>query len=283
MPKPARPVPKLPWKAVLMPTEHGSWSFVLEPPLLGLAMGPSWRGFALVLAALLGFLAYRPIKLASRDVLARRLYPRTKLGLWSGGVLILLATLGLFASGAPWDLLSVQMLATSALLGIAFVWVDQKSRPGALGREMVGALITIPTAGAVQLCSGLAAGESALKIVLAISALCVLKSFGTILYVRARLRKIEADGAKTKETARSAGLARSTWLIAFAAGSLIGRWIQSPGFVPAAVFAALAFRCWYGLSGLGRIVAPKIVGLQEFGYSLLFVLGVGFSYWLRIA
>jgi hypothetical protein len=30
------------WRAVALPTEHGSWSFVGEPILLGLLLAPGW-------------------------------------------------------------------------------------------------------------------------------------------------------------------------------------------------------------------------------------------------
>ena len=62
-PRAARPV----WRTVAIPSEHGGWGLTLEPALLGLLVAWSGAGVCLALAALVGFLARTPLKLAMVD------------------------------------------------------------------------------------------------------------------------------------------------------------------------------------------------------------------------
>ncbi len=57
----------VPWKTVALPAEHGGGSFLAEPAILGLALAPSAAGACLALAALAGFLARHPLRLALID------------------------------------------------------------------------------------------------------------------------------------------------------------------------------------------------------------------------
>jgi len=51
------------WRTVVLPREHGGWSLIAEPALLGLLVAPSWAGVALALAGLVAFLARQPLRL----------------------------------------------------------------------------------------------------------------------------------------------------------------------------------------------------------------------------
>src|SRR5262245_5381791 len=66
-------------RSVALPSEHGGWSFLLEPVLLGLLVAFSWPGVLLAVAALGAFLAHQPLKTAIKDVRAGRNAPRTVL------------------------------------------------------------------------------------------------------------------------------------------------------------------------------------------------------------
>jgi hypothetical protein len=59
--------PTSPWRDVVLPREHGSWSLALEPLALGLLVAPSAPGGCLAVATLAGFLARRPLKIALRE------------------------------------------------------------------------------------------------------------------------------------------------------------------------------------------------------------------------
>ncbi|MCS7003288.1 MAG: YwiC-like family protein, partial [Dehalococcoidia bacterium] len=63
-------------RSVALPSEHGGWSFLLEPILLGLAVAPSWLGALLGVSALGAFLTHQPLKTAIKDRLKGRRPPR---------------------------------------------------------------------------------------------------------------------------------------------------------------------------------------------------------------
>lgn len=52
------------WRRLLLPNEHGSWAFLLEPLLLGVLVACSPAALWLALAVVLGFIARKPAKLA---------------------------------------------------------------------------------------------------------------------------------------------------------------------------------------------------------------------------
>jgi hypothetical protein len=58
------------WQSIALPTEHGGWSFISEPILLGLLLTPSWGGLALAIGAFAAFLLRQPLKIVLKDVRA---------------------------------------------------------------------------------------------------------------------------------------------------------------------------------------------------------------------
>jgi hypothetical protein len=61
-------------RVVALPTDHGSWVFLLSPLLVGLAAGGRWSAatMALVIAALAGFLVRQPVTIAVKAWSGRR-------------------------------------------------------------------------------------------------------------------------------------------------------------------------------------------------------------------
>ncbi|MFN8450824.1 MAG: YwiC-like family protein [Anaerolineae bacterium] len=54
-------------RAVAIPAEHGGWSFLLEPILLGWLVAPSAAGLLVGVGMIFAFLARHPLKLALSD------------------------------------------------------------------------------------------------------------------------------------------------------------------------------------------------------------------------
>jgi hypothetical protein len=125
----------VPWKAML-PPEHGSWAFVLEPVLIAGALGAPGPGFAVFLL----YLAYRPLVLAARDLAKRKRYPRTVPSFVLGAGLGALGLVLLFAS-AP-------LALVGSLLGLGglFAIVDQRASARSLIRELLGSILALPVA-----------------------------------------------------------------------------------------------------------------------------------------
>ena len=59
-------------RSVALPSEHGGWSFLLEPIALGLAVAPSLAGLLLGVAVTGAFLTHQPLKTAVKDWRAGR-------------------------------------------------------------------------------------------------------------------------------------------------------------------------------------------------------------------
>ena len=56
-------------RSIALPAEHGAWSFLLEPLVLGLLFAPSWSGIVFAVALFFGFLTHQPLKIYVKDLL----------------------------------------------------------------------------------------------------------------------------------------------------------------------------------------------------------------------
>lgn len=125
------------WLKQILPPEHGSWAFVIEPLLIAaIAGGPA---FALAgIGGFLLFLGYRPTFLALGDLMKDKKYPRT--------IPSLLAGLALNALGLALLVLSQEFLALVLVMGLggAFAQLDQRLPPRSLWRELAGSLLMVP-------------------------------------------------------------------------------------------------------------------------------------------
>lgn len=122
------------WLRASLPQEHGSWSFVLEPLLVGALIQRTTTGWIAAAGAFLLFLAFRPLQLGLKDLLRKKRYPRTipctVLGLALGAI----GTGGVLTHASGIWILG---------LGLIYVVVAERLRHD-LAREMVGATIMLP-------------------------------------------------------------------------------------------------------------------------------------------
>lgn len=248
------------WRAVALPTEHGGWSFISEPILLGLLLAPTWPGLALGVAAFAAFLLRQPLKLLLKDWRAGRAVPRTmtarRFVLLYGGVLLAAGALMLLALPTVEALLPLALALP--LLG-ALLAADLRGQSRALGVELAGALAPGGIASALALIGGWALAP-ALGLWMALAA----KAITAVLYVRARLRLERGEAV-------NGGLAVGAHAVALAILGAAVVWGLLPITAPVAMLVLLA-RAAVGLSALRKPRPPKIIGMQEIGYGLLFVL-----------
>ena len=129
------------WRTVAIPAEHGGWGLTLEPALLGLLVAWSGAGVCLALAALVGFLARTPLKLAMVDASRHRTLPRTIVGPAGGG------GRGARCSSAWWPPRSRWPTGGSGCrrsiagpLVALELWFDMRSRSRRLVPELAGAV-----------------------------------------------------------------------------------------------------------------------------------------------
>ena len=181
-------------RSIALPTEHGGWGFTLEPILLGLLVAPSAAAWELSAAALGIFLARRPVKLVSTDLVRRRWLPRSRIALIFAllyGGLALAGTIGAFftAEGPFW--IPVLVAIPFALVALR---ADAQSKNRALIPELSGSIAMGATVSAIALGSGWDLGPAfGLWLVLA------ARDVAAIVLVRGQIRRLKGrpTGAST--------------------------------------------------------------------------------------
>lgn len=155
--------------------------------LLGLLVAPSWSGALVGTAALFGFLARHPLKLALQDAMRGRSYPRTPYcralvaAYLAGGALSLAAAVMMSGARVLIPLGIVVPLALTQLL------YDAHRRERELLPELSGAAAMASIAAAVAIAGGM-------RIVPAfgLAGIIVARTLPSILYVRAMLGRMPA-------------------------------------------------------------------------------------------
>jgi hypothetical protein len=236
----------------VLPTEHGGWGFLLEPLVLGLAVAPSFAGFLIAVAAILGFLTRQPLKLAMQDALRGKTYPRTRwcrifaVG-YATGALCALALAVTVAS--PASLLPFALVAPLAAVTLVF---DARNRSRAPFPEYAGAVAMGSTAAAIAIAGGLSLTAS-----FALMALIALRGIPAIVYVRTLLRR-----AHKQAVASWPALAAHATAIPLA-------WLVSGSWLATAATTALMGRAVWGLAH--PPVAARTIGWREIAWGALTV------------
>lgn len=255
----------IPWRTFL-PTEHGSWGFVLEPLALGLLIAPTVGGWAGAVGFLLLFLAYRPLSLGLSDVRRGRRHPRTAAGIATGW-LAAAAAAALLAflwqpslRGNPWPAVAVYGIS----LGCYAAAAENKPHRD-LPRKLSGAIAAAPTATLVALTHpGLS-----VPVAYSLAGFMLLRTVPSLFYVRERL---EMNRGKPP---------RRNWVLGWHVGAFGAAWalcaLASMDPLAAGAFALLGVRSMLGLRKARRSVQPKVVGLQEVAWGLVTVVLVAFA------
>ncbi len=247
------------WRAVALPAEHGSWSFWLEPVLLGLLVAPSLAGAWLALASFAVFLTRQPLKIAWIDHQRHRRYRRTRLaerfaaGYLAIGVLALAAALITAQDAAI--LIPLLLVAPLAVVQLYFDLRHESRHPLP---EAVGPVTLAAVAASIAL-----AGGWTLVPALALSGIIICRAVPTVFYVRARLRLEKGQPADSTLSTLLHGLA------VLAVAALAWARLAPPLSIIAALI--LLARAVYGLSRFRRPALPKHIGIQEIVFGLLVV------------
>jgi hypothetical protein len=243
---------------VALPTEHGGWSFISEPILLGLLLAPSFGGIALGIAALGTFLLRQPFKIFVKDVRNRRRIARTQTakqfilvyaGLTAAAGLIMLLLIPTPDTLLPL-LFALPLFATQLTYDIG-----NQSRSAVA--ELAGSLATGALASSIVLMQGWTMLPA-----LGLWQVMALKATTAILYVRSRLRLERGKPAGVRLAVVAHGIACVLLLAANHYGLI-------PWTAPVAM-GILTGRAVLGLSRWRAARLPRSIGMQEL------VIGVGF-------
>jgi len=204
--------------SVVLPTDHGGWGFTLEPIILGLLVAPSASGWEISVAALAIFLARRPVKLFSTDLVRRRWLPRSTIALVASVVFILIGlagVVGAFVTTQGPFLIPVLIATPFALVALR---ADAHSKNRTLAAELSGSIAMGATVAAITVSSGWDLLPSlGLWLVLA------ARDVAAIMLVRGQVRRSKGKPAEaTKIYLTQAG---SIGVIAIAAAFGVVPWL----------------------------------------------------------
>lgn len=255
------------FKSVALPAEHGSWSLVSEPIVLGLLVAPTWTGVALVIAAFFIFLLNRPFKVYWTDYRRGRFYERTALARRYAvifGTVALAATIIAFVLGG-WKPFVPFLFAAPLLL--IFMIYDQ--RPGRHWQ----AELTAPVAFASLVMSVALAGGFSWIVSLALWGFMSARAVPAVIFVRARLR---LDKGKPFSPMGP--------IVAHIVAVVLVTLLVLPGWLPATAALAVVIllgRAIWGLSAYRWRSSVKALGFLETGFGLLAVFLVAIGFWIR--
>ncbi|MBE2193708.1 MAG: YwiC-like family protein [Anaerolinea sp.] len=252
------------FRSVALPAEHGGWGFLLEPILLGLIAFPSWAGLALGVAASGVFLLDQPLKIAVKDSLRGKRYPRTALAermtMVYGGLAVGGLILALMGTAQPfWG-----VIFGALPLALLKVIAGTQNQGRALSAEIGGALALAGAAAAITL-----AGGASLTTALAAWLALGLRDISSILYVRARLRLLRGEPTSV----RAALIAHLIGLVILLGITIGGVWNW---LAPLAGLILLIRAGWWLRADQPPVRAP-VVGFQEMTMGITFALLVGIS------
>ena len=244
-------------RSVALPTEHGGWGFTLEPILLGLLVAPSASGWEISVAALGIFLARRPVKLFSADLVRRRWLPRSAMALvfsFIFGGLALAGVIGALVTTQGPFLIPVALAAPFALVALR---ADAHSRNHALLAELSGAIAMSSTVAAITVSSGWDLLPSlGLWLVLA------ARDVAAIVLVRGQVRRSKGKSADTTKIYLTQAGAIGVIAIASALG-----------VVPWLSVVAIGLVCIVAVVSLNRPPIPaKTIGWTQMALGLAVVL-----------
>jgi hypothetical protein len=259
--QPVMPMSDLPWRTLLLPSEHGIWGMLGAAVVVGMMVVPSLPGAALVAAVVLA--------LAGRQALVAgtRLPRLGALPVWLAILtLVLAAILSVVAAwpDPPATLPALVLLASVASLGAGLEWHRRRRRARrGMAESMVGGLTLCVLGGAVVVAGG-GSPADALAVTLGLSAYAL----GAPFHVRHRLRvRAPALTPGTSHPGRAIGvhLALMLALVVLAGIELVPA--TTPlGFLPALVRT---------LPVDPRPISPLRLGMQELAIIIVLALCTG--------
>jgi hypothetical protein len=253
-------------KSVALPVEHGGWSLLFEPIVLGLLVAPSLAGLLVSLFATAAFLARHPFKLAMTDWYRQRVSRRTTLALRVSIAYTFIAILSLSLAIVIGGVDFLLPLVVAAPIVITQLWYDSVGRSRALIAELAGSIATGSVATVIALCGGWPRSLAfALWIVVA------ARSVPTILYLRAKLRLLRQKPA-------SSGTPIIAHMIAVVV-IIVLAWKELAPWLGVLAMGVLLFRAFAGLRSTSRITAQRLgVGELLFGVFTILAVAGGYRY-----
>jgi len=246
-------------RPLALPSEHGGWSTLFEPIVLGLLVAPSLAGSLIAAAAVLAFLARHPLKLFVQDIRRRKRYARTMICAWLALAYAGASAIALFAAVTISGSRVLLPLTAGALLALIQFALDLRQRGRSFVAEICGACATATTAAAIA-----AASQRSWEVALALALLAASLTLPAILFVRAVLRHER----------------RTTTMVLHGAAVIGAAILWQRGVAPASAIAVMAMLLVRAAIGLQTKAIPvaKIIGMREaiVGAAAVLIIAVGY-------
>jgi hypothetical protein len=261
--------PRVRLRSVALPIEHGSWGFLFEPLVAGVAIAPSMASPWIALLVIGAFMMRQPLKIFLSDWRSGRWLPQTRYAL---SFLFFYAAVFCAGSIGAVSLAGAESFLPFALIlpFAAFqIYCDSQRNSRLLLAEIVGA-VSISSSIAVL---AIAASWPHSK-AFALWAIIAARLIPSIFYVRNRLNL-----EKGKTFSRVLPIAAH--VVALIVVLLLALYGQTP-FLPVVMFAVLLIRSIVGLSPYRKKVKAMKIGIGEVIYGSLTVLSLIVGYYAGI-
>lgn len=253
-------------KSIALPAEHGSWSLILEPLILGLILAPTWMGLSFALAMMAVFLVHQPAKVLLKAIRTGKSSERSRyagyflVGYLLAGVLFAIPAL-LQSTANFW--LVISLIIPFALIQIVYDFRNESRNQIA---EITG---SIALSGGVALL--VIIGDWQIGLALLLWLVMALRAVTSILYVRTFFRKQRNQEANIKGNYLIHGIALSAVFLFAMQGML--------PYLSIAPFIILFARAVHGLQS-DEAVKAQIIGIREVIFGILTVgfIAVGFIF-----
>ncbi|MFT3745124.1 MAG: YwiC-like family protein [Pyrinomonadaceae bacterium] len=251
--------PKIRAKAVALPVEHGSWGFLMEPLVAGLAIAPSVAAIWITIMVVGAFLLRQPLKVILSGGIAGLRLPQAALALKFAALftaIFLIGGLGVFFSARPESFGPFVIVLPFAVYQI---YCDAKRKSRGLLAELLGSTALTASVAVITLAAGWDLPRS-----LALWGIMIARLIPSIIYVRNRLRL-----EKGKPYTRLQPFAAHVLALFFATALAVFGY-TSHLMIP--MYGILLVRCVAGLSSYRKKVKATRIGVGEVIYGTLTVI-----------
>jgi hypothetical protein len=255
-------------KSIILPNEHGSWGFLLEPLVAANAVAPSIGGIWITVMVTGAFLSRQPLKVFLTDWRGKRNLPQTALALNFIFIFGIISIVGLFGSLLFVDLNSFLPFLIITPLAFYQIYCDANKQTRHLWPELTGAVAISSSAAVIAL-----AGGWHLLNALGLWSIFIARMVPSIFYVRNRLR---LEKGKDYSPVPVIG---SHFMAVIAVGLLVENNLIPQLTIP--VFIWFLGRAGWGLSRFREKVKAIRIGIWEVIYGLLMVIAVILGFYLK--
>lgn len=266
--KPAQ-YPKIRAKSVALPVEHGSWGFLFEPLIAGIAVAPSISSVWIAVLVIGAFLMRHPLKVILSG--GRQQFGSPQMRLASKFLIIFAVVFLVGAVVSIWNIRPPSFIPFAVILPFAAyqIYCDATRSSRQLLAELIGSVAISSSIAVIVLAAGWESPKA-----YALWAIVVARLIPSILYVRNRLRL--EKGKPYSQVVPIAAHFLAVLVVLMMAIYGVG------SYLPVVIFAVLLFRSIVGLSSYRKKVKAMKIGIWEVIYGSLVALSIIAGYYTGI-